>query len=285
MTTPRPRRRWWRAGRRPRPRGVAGGRRGPGREEREPSAACAVSPGAAGGESGRSCRSRLNRPWPVVNVRPAPLSSYDLTCCAWSAAQQAGCDPETVQRCVDLREAGDNPCNPSGGSGSRLLPGTGEGVVERSKDEVRPTWDMAARVRGIRDDERTTYRTVGAVMVVTGTGRWLAYPPRLPDPGGGSKSARAAVAAQRTRRPTPTDVPARPARDAVRLLGSCCLRPRIECPPGGSGPPGTTWLRVLERELDHWPGWPPPRRGWALVGWWHRGRGNCLVYGLGRRAM
>src|SRR5690349_22902895 len=34
------------------------------------------------------------------------LESYDLTRCAYSAAQLAGCDPKTVQRYVALREAG-----------------------------------------------------------------------------------------------------------------------------------------------------------------------------------
>ena len=37
------------------------------------------------------------------------LASYDLTRCAWSAAQLMGCDPKTVQRYVDLREAGFDP--------------------------------------------------------------------------------------------------------------------------------------------------------------------------------
>jgi hypothetical protein len=34
------------------------------------------------------------------------VESYDLTRCAFSAAQLAGCDPKTVQRYVALREAG-----------------------------------------------------------------------------------------------------------------------------------------------------------------------------------
>jgi hypothetical protein len=37
------------------------------------------------------------------------LSSFDLTRCKWSAAQLAGCDPQTVQRYVDLRDAGYDP--------------------------------------------------------------------------------------------------------------------------------------------------------------------------------
>jgi hypothetical protein len=37
------------------------------------------------------------------------LASYDLTRTAWSAAQLAGCDPKTVQRYVDLSDAGLDP--------------------------------------------------------------------------------------------------------------------------------------------------------------------------------
>src|SRR5215510_953554 len=37
------------------------------------------------------------------------FASYDLTRCAWSAAQLVGCDPKTVQRYVDLRDAGFDP--------------------------------------------------------------------------------------------------------------------------------------------------------------------------------
>src|SRR6266700_5854811 len=37
------------------------------------------------------------------------LASYDLTRTAWSAAQLVGCDPKTVQRYVDLRDAGLDP--------------------------------------------------------------------------------------------------------------------------------------------------------------------------------
>ncbi|MGH3779981.1 MAG: hypothetical protein ACRDRO_04935 [Pseudonocardiaceae bacterium] len=34
------------------------------------------------------------------------LEAFDLTGCAHSAAQQAGCDPKTVRHWVDLRDRG-----------------------------------------------------------------------------------------------------------------------------------------------------------------------------------
>jgi hypothetical protein len=37
------------------------------------------------------------------------LEAYDLTRCAYSAGQLAGCDPKTVARYVALRDAGGDP--------------------------------------------------------------------------------------------------------------------------------------------------------------------------------
>src|SRR2546421_13104542 len=54
------------------------------------------------------------------------LASYDLTRCAWSAAQLVGCDPKTVQRYVDLREAGLDPLRRTR-RGRPLGPPPGEG--------------------------------------------------------------------------------------------------------------------------------------------------------------
>src|SRR5262249_35662048 len=57
------------------------------------------------------------------------FASYDLTRCAWSAAQLVGCDPKTVQRYVDLRDAGLDPFPTlAPGPAHRPLPGEGGGV-------------------------------------------------------------------------------------------------------------------------------------------------------------
>ena len=46
------------------------------------------------------------------------FASYDLTLCDWSAAQLVGCDPKTVRRYVDLRDAGFNSFQRFAGRGS-----------------------------------------------------------------------------------------------------------------------------------------------------------------------
>ena len=66
------------------------------------------------------------------------LASYDLTRCAWSAAQLMGCDPKPVQRYVDLREAGFDPLRRT--RRARLIDPHLEKVeelVERSRQDPR----------------------------------------------------------------------------------------------------------------------------------------------------
>src|SRR5689334_7974817 len=50
------------------------------------------------------------------------LESYDLTRCAYSSAQLAGCDPKTVKRYVALREAGGgDPVVPAAAPRAKLI--------------------------------------------------------------------------------------------------------------------------------------------------------------------
>jgi hypothetical protein len=69
------------------------------------------------------------------------LESYDLTRCAHSAAQLAGCDPKTVQRYVALREAGGgDPLVRSVAVRPKLIDpflAKVEELVDRSKGKIR----------------------------------------------------------------------------------------------------------------------------------------------------
>src|SRR5262245_54014239 len=90
------------------------------------------------------------------------FASYDLTRCAWSAAQLVGCDPKTVQRYVDLRDAGLDPFRRS--RRARLIDPYLEKVeelVERSRGKIRA--DVVhdrLRAMGFCGNERTTRRAV-----------------------------------------------------------------------------------------------------------------------------
>src|SRR5207253_11412074 len=66
------------------------------------------------------------------------LASFDLTRCAWSAAQLSGCDPKTVQHYVELRDAGHDPLRRA--RRPRLIDPWLEKIeelVERSRGKVR----------------------------------------------------------------------------------------------------------------------------------------------------
>jgi hypothetical protein len=69
------------------------------------------------------------------------LESYDLTGCAHSAAQLAGCDAKTVQRYVALRDAGGgNPFVRAAAARPKLIDGflpKVEELVEASKAKIR----------------------------------------------------------------------------------------------------------------------------------------------------
>jgi transposase len=113
------------------------------------------------------------------------FASYDLTRCAWSAAQLVGCDPKTVQRYVDLREAGLDPLRRT--RRARLIDPYLEKVeelVERSKGKIRA--DVAhdrLRAMGFGGNERTTRRAVAAAKAAYRAGRRRTYRPWVPEPG------------------------------------------------------------------------------------------------------
>ncbi|TMC03633.1 MAG: IS21 family transposase [Chloroflexi bacterium] len=113
------------------------------------------------------------------------LASYDLTRTAWSAAQLAGCDPKTVQRYVDLRDAGLDPLRRP--RRARLIDPYLEKVeelVEHSRGKIRA--DVAhdrLRAMGYSGNERTTRRAVAVAKKAYRAGHRRTYRPWLPEPG------------------------------------------------------------------------------------------------------
>src|SRR5215471_20644316 len=95
------------------------------------------------------------------------FASYDLTRCAWSAAQLVGCDPKTVQRYVDLRDAGFDPFRRT--RRARLIDPYLEKVeelVEDSHGKIRA--DVVhdrLRAMGFGGNQRTTRRAVAAIKL------------------------------------------------------------------------------------------------------------------------
>jgi transposase len=113
------------------------------------------------------------------------LASYDLTRTAWSAAQLVGCAPKTVQRYVDLRDAGLDPFRRT--RRARLIDPHLEKVeelVEDSRGKIRA--DVVhdrLRAMGFAGNERTTRRAVAAAKKAYRAGRRRTYRPWLPEPG------------------------------------------------------------------------------------------------------
>lgn len=113
------------------------------------------------------------------------LASYDLTRTAWSAAQLVGCDPKTVQRYVDLRDAGLDPCRRL--CRARLIDpylDKVEELVDHSHAKVRA--DVVhdrLRAMGFEGNERTTRRAVAAAKKAYRGGHRRSYRPWLPEPG------------------------------------------------------------------------------------------------------
>ncbi|GAB3877983.1 hypothetical protein GCM10027612_86510 [Microbispora bryophytorum subsp. camponoti] len=111
--------------------------------------------------------------------------AYDLTGCAWSAAQLAGCDPKTVQRYVAIRAAGGNPhaSMPRPKVIDAFLAKIEE-KVDRSKGKIRADVvhkDLVAM--GFAGSERTTRRAVAAIKAAWKAGRRRVYRPWVPEPG------------------------------------------------------------------------------------------------------
>src|SRR2546423_6982539 len=116
------------------------------------------------------------------------LESYDLTRCAHSAAQLAGCDAKTVNRYVALREAGGgDPLVHAAAARPKLidafLPKVEE-LVDNSKGKIRADKVHERLVAmGFSGNERTTRRAVRTAKLAWRAGRRRTYPPRGPEPG------------------------------------------------------------------------------------------------------
>src|SRR5258708_33143631 len=92
------------------------------------------------------------------------FASYDLTRCAWSAAQLVGCDPKTVQRYADLRDAGLDPFRRL--RRARLIDPhleKGEELAEDSHGKIRADGvHERLAARGFDGKDTTTRRAGGA---------------------------------------------------------------------------------------------------------------------------
>jgi hypothetical protein len=66
------------------------------------------------------------------------LEAFDLTRCAWSAAQLVGCDPKTITAYVAARDAGADPCHrPRRPRGIDPFLAKLEELVDRSAGKIR----------------------------------------------------------------------------------------------------------------------------------------------------
>src|SRR5258706_1924986 len=104
------------------------------------------------------------------------LESYDLTRCAYSAAQLAGCDPKTVKRYVALRDVGGgDPLVRAAAPRPRLIDGflpKVEELVDNSRGKIRADRVHERLVAmGFPGDERTTRRAVRTAKVAWRAGR------------------------------------------------------------------------------------------------------------------
>ncbi|MGH7697843.1 MAG: IS21 family transposase [Candidatus Dormibacteria bacterium] len=113
------------------------------------------------------------------------LEAFDLTRCAWTAAQLSGCDAKTVARYVARREAGQDPLRQA--PRPKLVDQFGaklEEWVERSRGAVRgDVVHQRLRALGYQGDERTTRRAVAQAKSAWGQGHRRTYRPWVPEPG------------------------------------------------------------------------------------------------------
>lgn len=113
------------------------------------------------------------------------LEAYDLTRCAHSAAQLAGCDEKTVTRYVAVRDAGGDPWEPAGRC-SIIDPWRAklEELVERSHGRVRAdVVHERITAMGFDGSERTTRRAVAEAKASYRAGRRRVYRPWITEPG------------------------------------------------------------------------------------------------------
>ncbi len=113
------------------------------------------------------------------------LEAFDLTRCARSAADLAGCDAKTVARYVDLRDAGGDPHvhhrRPMKIDEHRDKI---EELVDRSEGRIRAdVVHRRLRALGFDGHERTTRRAVRAAKAAHRSGRRRTYRPWITEPG------------------------------------------------------------------------------------------------------
>jgi transposase len=113
------------------------------------------------------------------------LEAFDLTRCAYSAAQLAGCDEKTVARYVAIRDAGRDPRvrvrRPR--SIDPFLPKIEE-WVDRSHGKVRAdVVHQRLLAMGFGGTDRTTRRAVAEAKTAWRAGNRRSYRPWVPEPG------------------------------------------------------------------------------------------------------
>jgi transposase len=113
------------------------------------------------------------------------LEAFDLTRCAWSAAELAGCDAKTVARYVAVRDAGGDPFVVA--RRVRLIDPfltKVEELVDMSEGKVRADVVHERLVAmGFTGDERSTRRAVAEVKAAWRDGHRRRYRPWVPEPG------------------------------------------------------------------------------------------------------
>ena len=113
------------------------------------------------------------------------LEAFDLTRCAWSAAELAGCDAKTVARYVQIRDAGGDPYVMVRRA-RQIDPFLEkiEELVEHSEGKVRADIVHERLVAmGFGGDERSTRRAVAEAKAVWCDGHRRKYRPWVPEPG------------------------------------------------------------------------------------------------------
>jgi len=145
------------------------------------------------------------------------LEAFDLTRCAWSAAELAGCDAKTVARYVRVRDRGGDPF--AAARRARLIDpflDKVEELVEASQGRVRADVVHERLVAmGFSGDERSTRRAVAQVKQAWREGHRRRYRPWVPSRASGFNST------------------------GVRVRGSVA-GPRISSAPGWRGH-GSGW--------------------------------------------
>jgi len=113
------------------------------------------------------------------------LEAYDLTRCAWSAAELAGCDAKTIARYVTVRDAGGDPYS-SVRRPRQVDPFLDkvEELIDMSEGKVRADVVHQRLVAmGFGGDERSTRRAVAEAKAAWRAGHRRRYRPWVAEPG------------------------------------------------------------------------------------------------------